>query len=82
MSFFITNPKYKEGFVVKEYNGQVQLIAAKQGTDKIYETWGEIEIAKDKKKRLPVAVNLGSDPIAVLTLLMEHISSKGEAPPF
>ena len=64
--FFVTNEKYKEGFVLSEYKGRWQLIAAKQGTDKVFEKWGEIEIGKDKTKRLPISVDLGENPVAVL----------------
>lgn len=64
--FFVTNEKYKEGFVLSEYKGRWQLIAAKQGTDKVFERWGEIEIGKDKTKRLPISIDLGENPVDVL----------------
>jgi hypothetical protein len=78
--FFETNPKYHEGFVVQEYGGQFSLIAArkyttKDGEDKIAQTWGDVEVGKLKtKKRLPMAVNLGSDPAKVLTELLAVLS--------
>ena len=77
--FIMTNPEYNEGVLVTTYKGKYQLIAAKQGNDKIFQTWAEFEFGKDKtKKRLPVSVNLGADPVAVLEKIREAIS--GEEP--
>ena len=73
-TFFMTNPEYKDGFVVDEYKGQTKLTAARKGGDKVYETWAEFELGKDKtKKRLPVSVNLGTDPVKVLKELLESL---------
>ena len=64
-TFFLTDAEYKDGFVVEEYKGKTKLVAARQGKDKIFETWAEFELGKDKvKKRLPVSINLGTDPVA------------------
>ncbi len=73
--FFCTNEKYKEGFVLSEYKGRYQLIAAKQGSEKVFEKWGELEIGKDKTKRLPISVDLGDDPVPVLKAVLSALDS-------
>ena len=78
--FFVTNEKYKEGFVLSEYKGRWQLIAAKQGSDKVFEKWGEIEISKDKTKKLPVSIDLGEKPVEVLRSVIESLIETIEAP--
>ena len=74
--FIMTNPEYNEGVLVTTYKGKYRLIAAKQGKDKVFQTWADVEIGKDKKKRLPVSVNLGADPVAVLEKIREAISDE------
>ena len=66
--FIETDHKYGTGFEITEYKGTVRLVAAKQVGDKVHQKWGEIEIGKDKTKRLPVAVELGDKEFAVRTL--------------
>ena len=68
MSFFLVNEQYGEGFELNEYNGEYSLIAARQSGEKVYQRWGDIEVAKDKKKRLPVSVRLGNKERAIDTL--------------
>jgi hypothetical protein len=67
--FIETNHQYGTGFEINEYKGKISLISARQGKDKVFQKWGEIEIGKDKTKRLPVSVELGdSKEAAVATL--------------
>ena len=82
--FFMTNEKYKEGFVVSEYNGTWQLIAAKKGEDRVFEKWGEMEIGKDKTTRLPVSISLGTNPTTVIKKLLAYFNDSPDvdAPPF
>jgi hypothetical protein len=77
--FFETDEKYHEGFVISEYNGKISLIAArkytKDGEEKIVQIWGDVEVGKQKtKKRLPMAVNLGTEPEAVLIKLLAALA--------
>jgi len=58
--FICTNEQYSSGFEVNEYQGRISLISARESNGKIYQKWGEQEIGKDKTKRLPVSVELGS----------------------
>ncbi len=81
-SFYRTDEKYGEGFELSEYNGQFSLIAARESnTGKVFQRWGEIEIGKDKTKRLPVAVKLGSRDEAIDTLeaVIEELKGNGGA---
>lgn len=68
MIFFKTNDQYNTGFTLNEYKGTFSLIAARESNDKVYERWGDIEIGKDKKKRLPVSVELGEVKAAISVL--------------
>jgi hypothetical protein len=79
--FFLTDNKYDEGFVISKYDNKWQLIAARKPQDKVFEKWGDLEIGKDKKKRLPVSVSLGDDPVAVLSKVIEALIEDG-APSF
>jgi hypothetical protein len=71
--FFLTDAQYSDGFELAEYNGTYSLIAARQSNDKVYQKWGELEIGKDKKKRLPVSVKLG-DRYAAIDVLKNVIA--------
>lgn len=67
--FILTDRKYGEGFVIKEFKGVVAFISAREATNgKIYERWGDIEIGKDKTSHLPVAIRLGDPGEAIKTL--------------
>ena len=80
--YFETSEKYKSGFVLNEYKDEFSLIAAKEGSDgRIFQTWGEIEVKYDTKKRLPVSVRLGSrdDAIATLQEVLEALEGTQNA---
>jgi hypothetical protein len=81
--FIETNDQYGSGFVIAEYQGRYSLIAARKSGDKVYQKWGEIEVAKDKTKRLPVSVELGSskdEAIGALALAIRFLD--GNESPF
>ena len=80
--FVETDSKYHSGFEVVEYKGKWSLIRAKQGTDKVWQVWGDIEIGKDKKKRLPVAVELGDrqEAIEALERVLDWLKGEEEMP--
>lgn len=67
--FIETNSKYGSGFVIQEYNGKISLVSARQGKDKVWLKFGEIEVGKDKTARLPVSVDLGEGPESALRSL-------------
>jgi hypothetical protein len=71
--FIETNPQYGTGFEISEYKGKISLISAKQGKDKVFQKWGEIEIGTDKTKRLPVSVELGDSKEAAVRTLQATI---------
>jgi ribulose bisphosphate carboxylase small subunit len=79
--FVETDRKYHSGFEVLEYKGKVQFIQAKQPQDKVWQVWGEIEIGKDKTKRLPVSVEIGQNRKEAIKTL-EHVIHylRGAAP--
>jgi hypothetical protein len=67
--FVETDRKYNSGFEVTEYKGRVSFVKAREYKEKVYQTWGEIELGKDKTKRLPVSVEIGqSKEEAIKTL--------------
>jgi len=71
--FIKTNEKYGTGFEVNEHNGKISLIAAREADNgKVYQKWGDIDTGKDKKTRLPVAVELG-EPEEAIQVLQEAI---------
>jgi len=85
--FIRTDAKYGKGFVIDEYRGQVKLIAAREANNgKIYETWGDIEIKKDEKKRLPVGIDLGPAESVIQTMqgvmdMLRRLYPVGESRP-
>ncbi len=84
--FIETDSKYQSGFEISNYRGKISLIAAREYKDKVYQKWGELEIGKDKTKRLPVSVELGNSPeeaIKTLQATIEFIKAgKWEEKPF
>jgi len=81
MSNFIrTNEQFGSGFEVNEYQGRYSLISAREYQGKIFQKWGELEIGKDKTKRLPVAIELGmSREEAIENLKMAIAKLQGQA---
>lgn len=74
-TFIETDEQYHSGFEVNEYAGKWSLISARtwtgrDGDERVSQKWGEIEIGKDKTKRLPVSVELGKDPQQAINYLM------------
>jgi hypothetical protein len=53
--FIKTDLKYGNGIEINEFRGRISLIAATEKNGKVYQKWGDVEIGKDNKKRLPVA---------------------------
>lgn len=85
--FFLTDSQYNRGFELSEYKGEWSLIAARQwegrdGSMKVSQTWGEIEVSKDKTKHLPVAVKLGSKQNAIDTLKAVLKELENDVPDF
>ena len=66
--FIETNTKYHSGFEIQEYEGKFSLVSARKPDNKVYIVWGEIEIGKDKTKKMPVRVDLGSKEQAISAL--------------
>ncbi len=67
--FIKTDLKYGNGIEINEFRGRISLIAATEKNGKVYQKWGDVEIGKDNKKRLPVAVDLGDNKeMAISTL--------------
>ena len=80
-NFILTNQQYGSGFEVNEFQGRISLIAAREYNDKIFQKWGEIEVGKDKTKRLPVSVELGNskeEAINNLKLAIAYLQGTGE----
>ncbi len=71
--FIITNEKYQTGFEIQNYKGRIQLVSGKQGRDKVFLKFGEIEVAKDKTQRLPVSVEIGDSKEAAVRTLQAAI---------
>ncbi len=85
--FFLTNEKYSSGFVLNEYKDEFSLIAAREGKNgSIFQQWGDLEVGKDKTKRLPVAIRLGDRATAIQVLRevlgeLEGEGGRSEPPP-
>jgi hypothetical protein len=86
--FIQTDEKWHSGFEVSEYNGKYYLTKARQYTDregneKVAQTWGELEIGKDKTKHLPVSVELGMGKEAAIKALegaIEYLKGEEDVP--
>jgi hypothetical protein len=83
--FILVDEKYREGFVVEKYKGSYSLNAARQydkdGETKVAVRWGEVEVgAKKEKKKLPMGVNLGTDPGKILRRALSVIESSEGVP--
>ena len=76
--FVITNPKYNEGILIDEYNGNISLVLAQEGNDgKIYKRWAFPQVydkaEKDNKpgaKALPIKLPLGEDTQDAINTLL------------
>lgn len=83
--FVITNPKYKEGMLIDEYNGNISLVLAQEGKDgKIYKRWSFPQVYdkeamqnKASDKALPVKIPLGESAEAAIEHLLEAARELG-----
>ena len=77
--FIITNPKYKEGILIDEYNGNISLVLAQAGKDgKIYKRWAFSQVYdketmqnKASDKALPIKLPLGESADEAIERLLE-----------
>lgn len=71
-SYIETNPDYKTGIALEEYNGNIGIVACQEGKDgKIYARW--VYAQKNKapvEKPIPMKITLGDGEEAVKRLTM------------
>ena len=77
--FVITNPKYNEGILIDEYNGNISLVLAQASKDgKIYKRWAFPQVYdkeemqnKASAKALPIKLPLGESTEEAIERLLE-----------
>ncbi|HAR34678.1 MAG TPA: hypothetical protein DCR95_11525 [Desulfobacter sp.] len=79
-NYFVTNEKYRRGFKVEEYKGEISIVACNEGKEgQIFPEWVSPQGSDRKPKKkddgsyvmLPLKIKLGDSPESALDTLRQ-----------